>query len=801
MSNLLKRGVLLTVICLLSNLGLTQTGVIRGRVYDQVNNEELPFANLLLQPGGIKATSDMDGTYVFENLAPGNYNLEVRYASYSPRAISDIPVSNAKETEVNVGMRTAVDSLQELVIISPFKDLEEAPVSLRNLSAAEIERFPGANRDVSKVVQSLPGVSPQPGFRNDIVIRGGAPNENRFFLDDIEVPNINHFATQGSSGGPVGLININFIRSVDFYAGAFPTMKGNALSSVIDFKQKDPAKDKFNSTFTLGSSDVGLTFDTPLGEKTGLIFSARRSYLQFLFQALKLPFLPTYNDAQFKLKHKFDKTNELTIIGLGAIDNFNINTSVNDGVTDEDVLERNNFILGNIPVQDQWNYTIGAKYRRFVENGFHTFILSRNQLSNTATKYQDNDESDPSKLLLDYTSQEAETKFRYENRIWKNNWKINYGAGLQHVQYSNTTFNRIFTQQGPQTIDYDSDLSFQKYALFGQVSREWRRLTLAFGLRTDIADYGDEYMNPLDQLSPRVSASYKMTPKLSVNANWGMYSQLPAYTILGYRDSLGQLANKDRTNYIDASHYVFGVKYNVGTYSRLSVEGFYKEYSDYPFSLTDSISLANLGADFGVIGNEPINSSSEGRSYGLEFLFQQKLSKGFYGIVAYTLVRSEFKDRTGAYIPSAWDNQHVVSLTGGKKFKKNWDLGVRWLFSGGAPYTPYDIATSSLIASWSVRGQGLLDYSRLNSQRLGAFHQLDIRVDKRFYFEKWSLNVYLDIQNLYGFAAPTAPYLVAETDDNGNFIVDPNDPDRYVLKSVDSSSGSSIPTIGIIAEF
>ncbi len=789
------------LLCIWSFQGVAQSGVIRGRVFDKVNNEELPFANLMLQPGGIKATSDIDGTYVFENLEPGNYNLEVRYASYQATAISDIPVSNAKETEVNVGLKTAVDSLQELVIVSPFTELEEAPVSLRNLSAAEIERFPGANRDVSKVVQSLPGVSPQPGFRNDIVIRGGAPNENRFFLDHIEVPNINHFATQGSSGGPVGLININFIRSVDFYTGAFPTMKGNALSSVLDFKQKDPAKDKFNSTFTLGSSDVGITFDTPLSEKTGLIFSARRSYLQFLFQALKLPFLPTYNDAQFKLKHKFDDKNELTIIGLGAIDNFNINTSVNDGVTDESILERNNFILGNIPVQEQWNYTVGAKYRRYRENGYHTFILSRNQLSNSSTKYLDNDESDDSKLLLDYVSRETETKFRYENLIQKENWKITYGAGLQHVNYTNATYNKIFTQQGPATVDFDSEMSFQKYALFGQLSREWRRLTLSFGLRTDIADYGSEYMNPLDQLSPRISASYKVAPKWSVNGNWGMYSQLPAYTILGYRDSLNQLANRDRTGYIDVSHYVLGVKYDVGTYSRLSIEGFYKDYSNYPFSIRDSISLANLGADFGVIGNEPINSTSEGRSYGLEFLFQQKLSKGFYGIVAYTLVRSEFKDKNDAYIPSAWDNRHVVSLTGGKKFKKNWDLGLRWLFSGGAPYTPFDLATSSLRASWDVRGQGLLDYNRLNSERLGVFHQLDIRVDKRFYFKKWSLNLYLDIQNMYAFAAPTAPFLIAETDADGNPIVDPNDSSRYLVKTVDSSSGSPIPTIGIIAEF
>jgi len=766
------KGFLSLILILSTHLILAQTGVIKGSVVDSKSNEPLPFANLKLIPGDVTVTTNFEGAYSFENLIPGSYSIEVRYAAYQPKAITDISVSNAFPVELVVQLNSALDSLDALIVrASPFSEEAESPVSLRNLSAEEIKRFPGANRDVSKVVQSLPGFSPQPSFRNDIVIRGGAPNENRFYLDDIEVPNINHFATQGSSGGPVGLININFINAVNFYSGAFPANRGNALSSVIDFKQKAPNKSKSTTTFTLGSSDAGLTLDTPLGKKTGLILSVRRSYLQFLFQALQLPFLPTYTDAQFKLTHDIDNKNKLTFVGLGALDFFAINTNVNDGISDPETLERNNFILGNLPTQDQWNYAIGGKYRHFRDNGFNTLVVSRNHLANFSKKYQDNDETDPSKLLLDYASQEIETKIRYENYVQYSDYKLIYGVGLEHVTYTNQTFNRIFTPNGPQTIDFNSKLNFFKYSLFGQLSREWRLLTLSFGLRSDVADYSSNFFNPIDQLSPRISASYKLTEKWALSANIGRYSQLPAYTILGYENSLGVLENKNRVNYIDVWHYVAGFKRTLGQFAQISIEGFYKDYSDYPFSINDSVSLANLGANFGVIGNEPVSSESEGRSYGLELT------------------------------PSSWDNRHVVSLTGGKKFKKNWDAGIRWLFSGGSPYTPYDVETSALKNSWDVRGLGLLDYNRLNSQRTGAFHQLDVRVDKKWFFKKWSLNVYLDIQNIYGFAAEVAPVLVLDTDADGNAVEDPNDSSRYLLKELPNSSGTVLPTIGIIIEF
>jgi hypothetical protein len=653
------------------------------------------------------------------------------------------------------------------------------------------------------VLQALPGVAVRATFRNDIIIRGGAPGENKFYLDGIEVPNINHFATQGSSGGPVGLLNVNFIREVDFYSGAFPANRANGLSSVIAFKQKDGNKEGLITNFALGSSDIALTFDGPIGKKVDFIFSARRSYLQLLFAALKLPFLPTYNDAQFKINYAINDKNKISFIGLGALDDFMLNTKVNEDVTDPETIERNQYILGNIATQDQWNYTFGVNWTHFSKRSIQNVVVSRNMLKNIATRYEDNIEV-PENRIFDYSSFEAENKIRFEHQVNRNGWKWMIGAGYEYARYFNSTYNRTAIQGQLVTIDFSSNLYLSKGAVFSQLSKGFfsERLMTSVGIRTDVSNYSNAMMNPLDQLSPMLSLSYRMTENFSINANVGRFHQLPAYTILGYRDASNELANKNNeVKYIRADHYVAGLEYLTDWNARFTVEGFYKEYSRYPFSLNDSISLANVGTDFGVVGNEPVTSTSDGRSYGAEFLYQQKMLKGFYGIVAYTYVTSEFEGKNGGYIPSSWDSKHIVSLTGGKRFKNGWEIGVRWLYSGGSPYTPYDIATSSLKEVWDVNGRGLLDYNQLNSAREANFHQLNVRVDKKIFLDRFSLNFYLDVQNAYGYKTNVAPLLLVVRDENGAPVTDPNDPSRYQTKLVENPSGIVQPTLGIIIEF
>ena len=801
----MKTLVLLLTFFTIFNISYSQNGVLKGYVKDATNNEEIPFANVFVEQLNSGLATDFDGFFEFKDMKPGLYTIKCSFVGYESKTFAEINVNPNKPTILDIKLIESSTSLDVVEITaSPFQKSEESPVSKRSISATEIYRNPGGNRDISKVIQSLPGVASTVSFRNDIIIRGGAPNENRFYLDGIEIPNINHFATQGSSGGPVGMINVNFVREVDLYSGAFPANRGNALSSVLEFKQIDGNPDRIASSLTVGSSDFGITLDGPINDKTTFVLSARRSYLQLLFSAIGLPFLPTYNDFQFKTKTKLNDKNQITVIGLGAIDDFVLNTGINDNETDPEVIERNNYILGYIPVTTQWNYAVGANWTHFKDNSFQNIILSRNHLNNRSVKFKDNIETSEN-LLQDYISEEIETKFRFENTLRSNGWKLNFGTGLEAVTYKNRTFQKIIFQNLPDTLDFNSELNFIKTSVFGQISKKAfeNKIIASFGVRTDQNSYSKQMSNPLKQLSPRFSLAYALGEKSSLNFNIGQYFQLPAYTVMGYRNNNNELVNKNnKITYINNKHLVFGIETNPGNFSKLTLEGFYKKYDNYPFILEDNISLANLGGDFGVIGNEAVSSTSEGRSYGVEFLAQKKLNKSFYGIMAYTWVRSEFKDKNNKFIPSAWDNRHIISLTGGFKFKKDWEIGMKFRFSGGSPYTPYNDTISSLTSVWDINSFGVFDYNQLNGVRLRSNHGLDIRIDKKWYWKKVTLNVYLDIQNLYNFQAETPRSLIATRDSDGNLLTIPNsNPERYDLKYIDNTAGTVLPSIGLQFEF
>jgi hypothetical protein len=271
---------------------------------------------------------------------------------------------------------------------------------------------------------------------------------------------------------------------------------------------------------------------------------------------------------------------------------------------------------------------------------------------------------------------------------------------------------------------------------------------------------------------------------------------------MGYRDSEGNLVNRaNNVTYIQNQHYVAGFQYVFKSNTKISVEGFYKVYDNYPFTLRDSINLANLGGDFGVIGNEPVVSIGEGRSYGLEFLVQRKLYKGLYGIAALTLVRSEFTDKNGDFVPSSWDNQFILSLTAGKKFAKNWEFGTRLRVLGGTPFTPYDFNTTAMKNVWDINGQGVENWNLVNTERIETSYQLDVRLDKKYFFDKWSLNVYLDIENVTNNQVNLRPNLDVVKDDSGMPVTDPNNPDKYLIEEIPNTAGTILPTIGIVVEF
>lgn len=791
---------LIAALLFLSFYSFAQTGIVKGKVIESGSSQPVELANVLIENTTQGAITDEKGEFVIEQLKPGLVNVKVSCVGYKPKTVYEIEVTNGKPQILTIEIEPASQELGTVEITaSPFTKNEESPLSVRTIGTNEIQRYPGGNRDISKVIQSLPGVGFTASFRNDILIRGGGPSENRFYLDGIEIPNINHFATQGAGGGPVGLINVDFIREVNFYSGAFPANRGNSLSSIMDIRMKDGREDRWGGTLTLGSSEVAASMETPLNKKKSatLIASLRYSYLQFLFQALKLPFLPTYSDAQFKIKWKITPKDELTVISLGALDQFKLNLKANE-------TESQRYLLGVLPEQGQWNYTIGAKYVHLFNNSYLQVVASRNMLNNFFFKHINNDRS--LAKTANYSSQESENKLRIEHTGRFRNWKYNYGINYEYARYYNRSEFRTVISGDTMSIpvQFESTLTLHKYGVFGQLSRSLAkdRLLLSFGLRLDGNSFNRSMRSPDNQISPRLSLSYSITDALKLNINSGYYHQLPAYTIMGYRNTNNELVNRNDLTYMRNIHAVAGLEYAFKWNARVSAEGFYKQYYNIPFLTNDSVSIANQGGNFGVVGNEPGKSTSKGRSYGVELLYEQKLYKGWYGIVAYTLFWSQFEDiRKNDYAPSSWDTRHIISLTGGKKFKKNWEIGARWRASGGSPYTPFDIAASTSLFAWPYNRAGVVDYSRLNSERLKWFHQLDIRVTKRWYFKKWSFELYLDIQNAYAFAPDQAPNLIVKTDANDNPIADENLQGFAQYSLTANRNRTVVPTLGFVVYY
>jgi len=791
----MKKVCIFLSIILLSTTALAQKGTIKGRIYDAKSNHPIEFATIVIQGTTTGSTSDLEGNYIFTGIEPGFKRIVVNFLGYETTASAEFQVQGNQISYIDVGILESSKELAEVTIRQNISLKKiESPLSLIKIGIQEIEKGAGTNRDVSKAVQVLPGVGATNPNRNDLIVRGGGPSENVFYLDGVEIPVINHFATQGSSGGSVGVINPDFVREIDFYTGAFPANRGNALSSVMEIRQRDGSKDGIHSKISIGASDAGITLEGPIGKKSTFIASARQSYLQLLFSLIGLPFLPTYTDFQVKNKISFNTDNELTFIVLGAIDDMVLNTGIKNPT------ESQRYLLASLPIYKQWNYTIGTVYKHYSDNHFDTWVLSRNMLRNSNFKYQNNDENLPK--TSNYFSDEAENKLRFERSYPDLPVKLLFGFGLKSAHYTNQTFRQFYANGKTNELNYKTNLNLFGYQAFIQTSKSYldELFKLSIGVSMNGNNYNINMRNPLNQLSPRISASYAISDKIDINANVGRYTMQPSYTTLGYRNATGILVNQNENlKYIISNQAILGFEYRPTQKMRMSLEGFYKQYGNYTLSVTDGLSTASKGTDFGQVGDEEIVSTGKGRAYGIELLFKIMEINNLNLTLTSTLFRSEFTNENGFYLPSSWDTKYVSNLTANYKLPKNWGISVRQRFVGGVPFTPINYSYSSIKQVWNIQNQPYLDYNNFNSLRLRPSHILDFRLDKEFYFNKWLLNVYTDIQNIYNFQSQSAP-MYTNLDISGNPIADPNDDAKYQLRKINISNGTILPTIGIIVK-
>ena len=789
----------LTISCILAMLGclaFAQQALyqIEGTVIDRDTREPLEFVNVRVVGLHIGSSTDAEGRFRIEQVPPGIYALQASMLGYKTVTTSEYRV-NHRTPHIQIEMEEERTQLSEVTVTaSPFQHIAESPVSLRIIGLQELEKAPGANRDISRVVQNYPGVAFSPiGYRNDLIVRGGGPSENRFFLDGVEIPNINHFSTQGASGGPVGLIDADLIRNVKFYSGAFPANRGNALSSVLDFSLRDGDMEHNSVKATLGASEVSLSSNGHIGEKTSYLVSVRQSYLQMLFKILGLPFLPKYTDASFKVKTRFDSHNELTLLGLGGIDRMKLNL----GIDGEDA----EYLLSYLPKIEQETFTLGGVYRHYAGSHVQSVTLSHSYLNNRNLKYRDNDESSEENLTLRLRSVEQETKLRMENTSRWDVWKLNAGIELNYSHYTNTTYQQVYTNT-LHTFDYHTDLDLFRWGLYASMdyTAPDDRFTASLGVRADANNYNDKMKELWRQLSPRLSVSWKLADGLYLSGHTGLYYQLPQYTALGFKEESNRYVNR-HLDYTSVSQTSVGLTWTPNETMELSAEGFYKYYKNMPLSTADGIPLSCKGNDYGVIGNEALTSDAEGRSYGIELMFKWLIAQRLNLSSSLTVFKSEFRDRRkeNDYIPSAWDNRFILNVSGTYNFPKQWSVGMKVSCIGGSTYTPYDVEKSSLVSAWDAQGKAYYNYDLYNTERLSAFGQLDIRVDKMFYWKKCMFGIYLDIQNITASKLRQPDVLMST-----GKIENPSAPlaeQRYVMKSIKQESGTLLPTLGITFEY
>jgi hypothetical protein len=760
---------------------------VRGKVIDKNSRKPIAYANVTVTGlPGKGASTDSLGIFRIEQVPPGIYRFEATCIGYVTTSSPEYIVS-ASTPFIEIEMEEDANLLTAVVVTpSPFRRSIESPVSMRVIGLQEIEKSPGANRDISRIVRAYPGVSFSPvGYRNDLIVRGGSPSENRFYMDGIEIPNINHFATQGASGGPVSIVNADLVREITFYTGAFPANRSGALSSVLDFRLRDGNPDKQTFKATLGASEVSLSGSGHFNDRTTYLFSVRQSYLQLLFKALGLPFLPNFIDGQFKIKTRLTEHDELTVLALTGIDKMKLNT--------DEKGEDAEYLLSYLPTIHQETFTVGAVYRHYAGKHTQSVTLSHNYLNNRNLKYRNNDDSSEDNLTLRLRSVEQKTTALFENRTRLGQWTLKEGAELTNSGYTNNT-------DSPFSL-YKTSLNIIGWGAFfsSDYSTRDNRFTLSAGIRVDGNNYNRGMKQLWKQLSPRLSASYKLSEQWILNGSAGLYHQLPPYTALGYKNNDGTYLNK-ALKYMRVMESSIGADWHLHDRIMISAEGFFKRYNRIPLSLQDNIPLACKGNDYGVVGNEPLASTADGRAYGLETMFRWQVSGRFNLVSSFTLYKSEYRNHSGDdYIPSAWDNRFILNMSGTYNLPKRWSIGGKVSYIGGAPYTPYDEDKSSLVQAWDAKGQPYYDYSLYNTGRLPDFAQLDVRVDKSFYFRRCMVGLYLDLQNVTG-SKLKQPDVIMST----GVIENPAAPaseQRYKMKYLKQESGTLLPTLGVTVEF
>lgn len=601
-------------------------GIIQGTVTDVHSKEPLIGVNVVVVGSSLGASTDISGNFVIEEIPVGKYSLEISYIGYTTFFKTDISVKRGKPAVVNTELHDAAIEGEEVIVTAGYF-IEETMTqpSTIGLSREEIRRFPGGFEDVVRTVITLPGVAINTsGGRNDLLVRGGGPSENLYIIENIEVPNINHFGTQGNSSGSLSFINLDFVDNVSFSTGGFKSRYGDKMSSVLELTLADGRTDRLGGKVLVSATQFGFNMEGPVSSAGNFIFSARKSYLDLIFKAAGLPFVPVYTDYNFSFKYNLTPRDKLYVLGLAAIDR----------VDREQSSEENRVTNAGLLNNTQNQYIGGLNYRRIMNKGYLDITLGTNLF-----KYRFSQIDEKQQEYFNSQADEREINLKINNyKSLSGKIGLFSGISLKSVRNNNTTIfaDTIYDRSGnrvpPSSIGVPvyTSVNASAYKLAGFLEIDWTfstRLSFNGGLRLDNYPFIDQSL----YISPRLSLKYKAGERNNIRISGGIYYQSPSYVWVVNPFNKQLRAPKNQM-------IIAGWDYLIRNDFRLAVEGYYKRYSNLPTGtipgITDYIILTNTGTGFGgreddfqSFGYFDLVPEAKGIVYGLDILLQKNFQK------------------------------------------------------------------------------------------------------------------------------------------------------------------------------
>ena len=715
-----------------SALAQPRAGSIVGRVIDRATQQPVAQATVQVEGRSLGAATDEAGRFAIRQVPVGTHRLRAWRLDYPPVLLSDVTVTPGRDTDVLIELTPeALPQAEVSVQAEAFAKPRDQATSSYSMSYEEIRRSPGAIGDVLRLIQSLPGVVTSNDQRNDIVARGGSPAENLILVDGFEVPTLNHFASQGTTGGPISMLNNELVRDAEFLAGGFPARYGERLSSVMDVRLREGDRERWVSETDIGVAGLGQVVEGPLGKRGSLLGTIRTSYYDLVAEAFGLTAVPYATNGQLKLTFEPTGRDRLEFLDITGRDEIAIRT---------DYTDPDDSFTWDVDSQG-WRTVNGLSWQRL----FGTWGWGTLTASDAFGRYEQSirDNNYGGLETFRNRSDEGETTLRVDlsARAGRGgDWKAGVSWKRLRNQFS---IAQPYGAENPFSTDTARvdrlSLSIDDAALQAAGYAQW---TQALGPRVDVTlGARATHFGQLDAATfdPRASLTLQLATPLDLSVSFGRTHQAPSMVFIKALPANASLSP------IESDAVVAGLSWLPQQDLKLTLEAYRKTYRDYPVARDyPTFSLANSGDVYGVNGLLfEMLSVGRGRAQGLEFYAQKKLTHGLYGQLSYGTQRVEHSALDGVYRRGGFDSPHTGTLIVGYKPSQAWELSSRFSYSRGRPFTP------PLEPASTQQNRYIYDLSRVNAERAADYHRLDLRFDRRFAVGRTYTTLWLEVQNVY----------------------------------------------------